>query len=457
MLKDMEIFKLKKPDLLKKDSEYWTKLFSDFSKKELAEFVFKKGFSSRGNYLFWDIFKHEKSFDKDKENLPIDWHMLKIVRKIRSKRTPIKTEKGDFFSYVDLPNIDQFLHEIDLNWGGKFSLDNIINERERKKVFLNGLSEEAIASAQIEGAHSTRKVAKKLIKEGRKPKNKSEQMIFNNYEAIMKIESEYSKQKLSIGDILNLHKLITKHTLDNEDEAGRFRKKDEEINIVDDSTSLIHYKTPNISFVEKEMEKFIKFINDEDGNFVHPVIKAIMIHFWIAYLHPFVDGNGRMARLLFYWYLLRHELKIFAYLPISLVIKESQKDYSMAYVYSEQDDEDLTYFIDYNISKIKQAMKNFEMYLGELKKEIKIKKRKSKELETEYGLNYRQIELLEYLSKNEINKMTLKMYVENNKISKATGLKDIKVLKNNDWIEGNKLGRSILYFITEKGINIVEK
>ncbi len=451
----MEIFKLKKPDVSKFNDELLLKHFLDLKNKDFAKHVFEAGFSSRGNYLFWDEFKHRKSFFAEKQNGQLDWLFLKTVRKIKSKNTPIKTEKGNYFSYVDLPNLDQFLHEIDLNWGGKFSLENIIDERDKRKVFLNGLSEEAIASAQIEGAHSTRKAAKKLIKEGRKPKNKSEQMILNNYEAIMKIESEYSGQKLTIDDILNLHKLITKYTLNNENEAGRFRKKDEEINIVDDSTGLVYYKTPNISFVEKEIEKFIKFINDEDGDFVHPVIKAIMIHFWVAYLHPFVDGNGRMARLLFYWYLLRHELKIFAYLPISLVIKKSQKDYSMAYVYSEQDDEDLTYFIDYNVRKIKQAMKDFEVYLEKLRKETKNKNRKMKELELEYGLNYRQIELLEYLSKDEMNKMTLKMYVENNKISKATGLKDIKKLKKNGWIEGKKSGRSILYFITEKGLKII--
>jgi len=280
-------------------------------------------------------------------------------------------------------------------------------------------------------------------------------MILNNYEAIMKIESEYSNQKLTLGDIFDLHKVITKYTLDDESEAGRFRKKDEEINVVENSTGIVYYKTPDISFVEKEMDKFIEFINDEDGSFIHPVIKAIMIHFWIAHLHPFVDGNGRMARLLFYWYLFKHELKIFAYLPISLVIKENQKDYSMAYVYSEQDDEDLTYFIDYNIRKIKQAIKDFEIYLEKLKKEAKNQERKMKELEIEYKLNYRQIELLEYLSKNEINKMTLKVYVENNKISKATGLKDLKTLKENGWILGEKSGRNIYYFITPEGNKII--
>ncbi len=113
------------------------------------------------------------------------------------------------------------------------------------------------------------------------------------------------------------------------------------------------------------MEKLIQFSNDEPENatFIHPVIKAIIIHFWIGYLHPFTDGNGRLARLLFYWYLIKEGYWAFVYLPISKAIKLSPKQYSMAYIYSEQDDNDMTYFIDYNIKKIKLAVREFKKYL----------------------------------------------------------------------------------------------
>jgi len=57
------------------------------------------------------------------------------------------------------------------------------------------------------------------------------------------------------------------------------------------------------------MIKLIEFANDENitTGFIHPVIKAILLHFWIGYLHPFCDGNGRTARALFYWYLLKND------------------------------------------------------------------------------------------------------------------------------------------------------
>ena len=102
--------------------------------------------------------------------------------------------------------------------------------------------------------------------------------------------------------------------------------------------------------------------NLEDPYFVHPLIKAILLHFWLGYLHPFTDGNGRFARTIFYWYLLRHKYWAVSYLPVSRVIRNAPAQYRDAYVYSEQDDRDATYFVDYNLHKIMQAKREFEDY-----------------------------------------------------------------------------------------------
>jgi Fic family protein len=112
----------------------------------------------------------------------------------------------------------------------------------------------------------------------------------------------------------------------------------------------------------------INFANDKLNSniFIHPVVKAIIIHFWVGYLHPFCDGNGRTARALFYWYLLKNNYFGFSYIPLSKELKVSKSKYAKSYIYSEQDDLDMTYFLSYNLSKIKLALDKF-------KEEVKLK------------------------------------------------------------------------------------
>jgi Fic family protein len=439
------------------------KLFS-FSEKESKKMFFDRveefekwyllGFSSIKEYLYWDKLKYklEKMF-KNKSKPEIYWTYIKQVRKIKSKKTPIKSINGNYFTYNNLPGLDKLLHEIDLDLGGEFSLTRDFSDKEKKNIFLSSLSEEAIASAQLEGAHSSREAAIMLIKEKRKPKDKSEIMILNNYNAMMKLESDFLGKKdvkINIDTLLDFHKILTSNAIEdnNLDAVGRLRNKDEHIHVCDDR--YIYHESLDMIFVKKELNKLIDFINDDEKyDFIHPIIKAIMIHFWLGYLHPFYDGNGRMARLLFYLYLLKHDYSFFAYYPISIVIKKSQKKYSMSYVYSEQDDEDLTYFIDYNIRKINEARISFEKYLQKFLKEKEENSEKYKQLELFYGLNDRQISLLRYLSKSSGNMMTLSIYKDNNKISKSTAIKDLKILKKIKLLEWKKIGREVKYYISK--------
>lgn len=447
-------FILEKPEYVYEKTNEGIKRFLFEENEENVLFFYNLGFSSKKRYLFWDEFRYKEPLYDD---VNLTWRIIKIARKIKAKKTPIKTEDGKFFTYNNLPDLDKFLHESDLYLGGNFWFGEHLDEKIRKSIFLESLSEEAIASAQLEGAHSTREVAKKLIEENKKPKSKSEIMILNNYKAMMKLEADFlgkKDKKISLETLLDFHKILTKDAIENDnfDASGRLRNKDEIIDVVDNEKNYILHESPDINFVKKELVRLIDFINDEENfDFFHPIIKAIIIHFWIGYLHPFYDGNGRIARLLFYLYLLKHNYYFFGYFPISLVIKKSQQQYKMSYVYSEQDDEDMTYFIDYNIRKIKQAENDFKKYVDNLTKKIENLKERNKKLELELGLNERQLNILEYLNKSVGNFTTLSIYLNNNKISKSTGIKDLKFLKKLKLVDDRKIGREIKYFISEKG------
>ena len=254
---------------------------------------------------------------------------------------------------------------------------------------------------------------------------------------------------MSIDLFLELHQLITKDTKDDQGEIPRLRKKDELIKVTDKMTGEIYHEAPDMNFVNKELKQLVKYANNElpDERFTHPVVKAILLHFWIGYLHPFTDGNGRMARLMFYWYLIKNGYWAFMYLPISKTIKKSPQQYAMAYVYSEQDDNDLTYFIDYNFKKIELALNEFKKYLDKTSSENLQMKNNVQE---KYQLNIRQINLLKYFHGDEQARTNINSHISINDVARQTAHNDLKDLLKKDFLTTKKIGRNVYYYGTEK-------
>ena len=316
---------------------------SSFDQKEILDFVFQDYFeqifftTSYPVYLYWDTIKYKKL----PSNSPVEkiWAAIKFFRWIKSSPTIIQAENNQPFRwYPQLPGIEEFLHQIDLNTGGHLSLHSSdIDEKSKMKFVSRGIVEEAIASSQLEGASTTRKLAKKFLAEGRKPHTAAEHMILNNYNSMKAIEENFKNKPLTLDLFFELHSMVVKNTVP-KNELFCFRKDNDNI-VVEDALGKFTYHTPpKINFAKKEIERLLKFANDTlEEPFLHPVIKAIMLHFWIGYLHPFTDGNGRLARLIFYWYLLRKDYWAFSYLPISTIIRKSPAQYVKSYVYSEQD------------------------------------------------------------------------------------------------------------------------
>ncbi len=436
------IYTLEKPNLNNISPERFNELISQyFDNKSLLSGLILKTMSPV--YLYWDKVRFKTIPDgMSKEEY---WKIIKFVRQAQSVDTPIKDEKsGKNFTWTKPPELEKFLHDVDLNTGGNlFSFASDIDDNNRSKFISRGVMEEAIASSQLEGAHTTRKAAKQLIREGRKPTNESERMIINNFNTMNLVEITYKNNKLSRELLFELHAMITKDTVE-QDEQGRFRRDEDQIVVTEKATGIIYHVPPKLDFVESEIDRLISFANDEIGtSFIHPVVKAIMLHFWIGYLHPFTDGNGRLARLLFYWYLLRNNYWAFAYLPISRIIKKSPVQYGNAYVYSEQDDLDLTYFIDYNIRKTEQAIDDFKLYLKEKAEENSQMNKKSK---TKYHLNDRQIQILQFLHSNPQESTNLKIHMNISHVSKATAIKDLKDLEKIGFIRSEKVRRNVYYY-----------
>ncbi len=436
--------KIEKPDISGIINERISVLLSNEKVQELVH-------KSIAPYSHWEKVKYWQAPD-DVEMSEV-WAIIKLVRNkvLTRRKSVVRDEIGKSFTWVSyLPGLEEFLHQIDMKLGGNLFVDgNQVGDEMKHRLLSRGVMEEAIASSQLEGAHTSRKVAKQIILEGRKPKNRDEQMIVNNYQAMLLIENELKDKKIDEEILLDLHRVLTANTLETED-VGRYRKDEDEIVVGDTGMkNEIYHIPPKEHFVKKEIKRFVAYANGDiaDQSFVHPVIKAMILHFWFGYLHPFVDGNGRMARALFYWALLRERYWAFGFLPLSKVLKNSPAQYRDAYIYTEQDDNDLTYFIDFNVNKITLAMQEFEAYAQRKWKENTKMARVARD---KYELNDRQIQLLRYYFKNKDATTSVATHAKIYETSRITAMKDLRDLQEQGFATSKKVGRNVYYFATDK-------
>ena len=128
--------------------------------------------------------------------------------------------------------------------------------------------------------------------------------------------------------------------------AGRFRRKDERISVMDATHSVVLHTPPDADSLPARLERLCAFANQAQDTepFVHPVVRAILVHFMLGYDHPFVDGNGRTARALFYWSVARSGYWLMEYLSISRLLMKAPAQYARAYLHTETDANDATLF-----------------------------------------------------------------------------------------------------------------
>lgn len=395
-------------------------------------------------YLYWDELRYRI---EDEDQRKAIWAVMKLLREVQYEGVPYP--KVDL-RYSITPEITKALHMFDRYLSGTIRIHNKTIKLDQSYV-INSLMEEVIASSILEGAATTRKAAKNMLRKGRKPTNEGEQMVINNYEAMQFILTK-KDDPLTPELILEIHQIVTHKSIE-EEFVGRFRKGNE-IVVANPITGTVYHTPPDYTEIEEHIKDLCTFANLEDdgawkndGSFIHPVIKGIILHYLIGYIHPFNDGNGRTARIIYYWYVLSRGYWLLEYIPISRTILKSKKKYTLAYLHSEYDDMDVTYFINYNITRITEALKDLLSYLERKQSEQNATKAIIRNIKE---INERQADILretmersdEYFTIREITQMYTVVY--------QTARTDLLSLVNLGYLTKEKRGKEFVFIFNEK-------
>ena len=395
------------------------------------------------DYEYWDKAKYKK--------LPEGFtpQMLWANVKASRLRSMIPVWNKYSINLCVTSQMQRLCHEFDMKFGSFWEVEGDSQSAEKKYYLSSSLMEEAIYSSKMEGASTTRIVAKDMLRKKKSPQNKSQQMIVNNYNTIQYIV-EHKDEPLTEELLLTIHRLMTEKTLDNPEDAGRFRTNDKVV-VADMVEGDIIYTPPSFQEIPEFVESLCDFFNnDNPRTFIHPIIRGIIVHFMLAFMHPFVDGNGRTARALFYWYMLKEGYKLTEYMSISRVIAKSKSNYEKAFRYVENDGNDMGYFVAYNLGALEISFQQLRDYIQRKQRE----KSAASSFMMAGNINQRQALVLQRLKEEPETIFTVKDVQEQFSVSSMTARKDLSDLVKQGYmteIALNKVTRG--YIKVQEGVN----
>ena len=418
------------------------------AKKLSSAMLFFKAVDEKNHYIHWDKLRYKVP----PEGLSVEdwWAVIKLARSAQYKSIALVDIENNLFKMMSTDYMHQALHQIDSDAsGGVSSQESILNSQTRDRYLIRSLWEESISSSQLEGASTTHNVAKEMLRTKRQPLNKDEQMIYNNYLA-MRFIQKHKEKDLDLQFICDLHRIVTDKTLDGEDakKVGKLREINDDVRVIDISTNETLHTPPLASELTSRLQKLFDFANSDSHEFfIHPAVKAIILHFMLAYEHPFVDGNGRTARALFYWYMAKQNYWLMEYCSISKILKNAPAKYSRSFLYTESDEADLTYFIIHQLDVIQKSIKGLHEYIEKKVEAVQDSKqllRKNKVLQN--YLNSRQMILLSHALKHPGFIYDIKTHQTKHAVTYETARKDLLSLSSNiKLLDKLKHGRAFVF------------
>ncbi|MBX3040098.1 MAG: Fic family protein [Bdellovibrionaceae bacterium] len=316
------------------------------------------------------------------------------------------------------------------------------NSSFKDEFFMDSLIEEAITSALYEGANSTRAKAQELIESGDHPRSKDDWMLLNNYEAMKWIKQNRSAD-VTIDLVKKIHAIVSKNTLEGDDAnfSGLFRN--DTVYVRSSANEIKHEGIPYHLIDETLLEALE--LTTKHPRYFPKIIKGILLHYFIAYIHPFFDGNGRTARALFYFKVMKNGLSFVELLSVSAYLKNHGRQYEKSFEKVVGNEHDLTYFIDFNLDALLEAIKEVERKVEYL---LSIKKLKGL-----FAISDNQIGLLQRLALNRFRKISIEDYAGQIGKSREIARQELKQLGEWGLVIEEKTGKKFVYQVDREALD----
>lgn len=287
--------------------------------------------------------KHITDLKKLKYKYSDDFNeFIEILKSSYYEYLPLKDFKGEKIAYLNSST------------GVNLSAVKLLYTPQNSAYGAKAIEDEIVATSAIESIDFSRDSVRKILK-GYAPKDEEENRILglkNGFEFISNKDNKITEENIhklymmSIGDFLDD---------ENKLKEGSFYRHDS-VYVMSDK---IEHSGISSAKLPEYMSDFVSFANSDDK--INELVKATMLHFYIAYIHPYFDGNGRMARLIHMWYLIQKGYETTLFIPFSNYIEKSRKKYYDAYTLVEENSKlsgvlDITPFLLYFTENVYDKM-----------------------------------------------------------------------------------------------------
>lgn len=276
---------------------------------------------------------------------------INLLKESSYKQIPIKDFNNNFLVFCPaLVNISDSAYQFLLS---------------SENLKVSNLEQEIKGTLDIENIESTRNSIRNIIK-GYAPQNSNENKIYGIKKGLDFISNK--QNKINKENLYKLYNIVMDNNLENNEHLieGNYYRHDS-VYIVGNKIS---HQGLNHNLLPQYMEEFINFINTDDN--MNVIIKSITIHFYLSYLHPYFNGNGRMARLLHLWFLIQNNFNTNFLVPFSEFISKTKNKYYKSFEVIEQNANisniiDISPFIAYFTNNIFANLKHQPIECDSLK------------------------------------------------------------------------------------------
>lgn len=279
-----------------------------------------------------------------------------------------KSETTYELFYLYLENHVKMLQTINSNSSKISKLSRKIKDIPKQKIMLNYLIEEIQGTNETEGVRSSREEVGAAVYAAQS-QNMTQKIRFKGIANMyFKIFEGFSVPIKKPEDIRNIYNLLFLEDVSEENILdGKLFRKDS-VSIMD-GTAVVHRGNPTEESIIEDLEILISIMNNKEIPFL---IKCIISHYILEYIHPFYDGNGRLGRFIISQYLAK-KLDFFTGISISNIVNKNKKNYSEAFseVSENKNFGELTFFVEMMLKLIIEAQENVmeDLYESHMKLE----------------------------------------------------------------------------------------